>query len=330
MNKSIFTLEKKKIENNKTLISFIFKFFIKSKIGVILAIGMPLLFMLTYYIIGSDDLKPGETNEQFANSLGAFFAMAVLPLNLISLPQMIVELKNSIIMRKIKTSGFSKVNFLLIIISFYVFISIASLFITMIIYLSFLNVHIDFLKDFNWGTIIYSLLMLVLSSVFIGFTMGAIIKNLMIAQSISFGYFFLVLILGGNFIPINVIGDNTTIKIISTLSPLNYASSLLTNSLIYENFDEILKKYEEIQQNIPGNTFIPLPVTKEEFEAGRNIFNLSSSFWIAGSGYKGEPGTFPIINVYDTWLKALNIVMPFVSIGIFSFISIKFFNWSGR
>ena len=248
--------------------------------------------MLVYYSIGN---SKGGSVAQLISGLPTYISMCILPLTIISIPQIIVELKNSIILRKMKTSGITKLNFFIVIIILFSLISIVCVFITFIIFLMFLNTSISKINYINFGQLIYVVLSLIFSSVTLAFFMGAIFKNLLTIQIISFAVFLITISLAGQFIPIQVIGDTMAVKIISLLSPLNYATALLNNVLI------------------PSSP------------SGGDIFNLSSNFTIFT--FSSEPKEMVI---YTEWQKTLNIIMPYVSIISFSLIGLKLFNWYGR
>ena len=104
---------------------FLVVYFFKSKLSPIISFLLPLLFMIVFYVAasGSDDSDAGL--QLFFGSLESYKSLSILQLALISLPQIIVELKDSIILRRIKNSGFTKNNFLALTFVLHVLLSIA-------------------------------------------------------------------------------------------------------------------------------------------------------------------------------------------------------------
>ncbi len=96
------------------VVSLINKHFWKSKIGPISSIVLPVMFMLMYKI-----MSIGVSDGIFALSLPTYLTLSVLPLTLITLPQVICEFKTSIILRKISVSTITKFKFTFILLSYY-------------------------------------------------------------------------------------------------------------------------------------------------------------------------------------------------------------------
>lgn len=289
-----------KIFNYKflSILTIINKYFWKTKTGPIFAIVMPLIFMIIYFALGETGNK-GEQIAYFLNGVPAYFAMTIIPLSILTLPAMIVEFRNSILLRKIKTSGVNSINFNLTCLFYYFFISLAFALFVFLIVVIISSGDISKLNSINWGGVVYGILFLILSSISLGLFLSSFLKNNMSAQLIGTGIYFLTLILGGQFIPIQVIGRVDAIKYISLFSPLNYSTSLM---------------------NIAS---LPTPAT---LGSDNNIFNFSSSFQIVNS--LDPSGT--AITLYDVWQKILFVFMPIVLSVILFPLGIKFFKWTSR
>ncbi len=124
---------------DKSLFSFIFKFFFKTKVGPIISQVFPIIFMIMYIIINAmknADLSPSQrSSAYFVSGFPTYIVLSIIPLSFITLPQTMVELKNSILLRKIKTSGFTKSRYLAFTYIQYFFFALVSVTITLIIYL---------------------------------------------------------------------------------------------------------------------------------------------------------------------------------------------------
>lgn len=271
------------------------KYFWKTKTGPIFSIAMPLVFMIIYIALGSEE----SPLDYFISGLPAYLAMTIIPLSLMTLPAMTIEFRNSILLRKIKTNNIGSLQYNMICLLYYFLISLAFAFSVMILFIIIVAAkNASQLSAINWGSLIYGMLMLILSSIAFGLFLSSFLKNIMSAQLISTGLYFLTLVLGGQFIPIQVISQMDAIKYISLFSPLNYATSLLNISSL-----------------APAIGFT------------NNIFDLSQGFDMLSSGFGGNTSN---IHLYDQWQKILFIIMPFVLTATLTGIGIKFFTWSGR
>jgi len=207
---------------------------------------------------------------------------------------MLVEIKQSIVLRRISTSSITAIKYNLIVAFWFFVICSLSTFLVIIIFITFLNVNISMLSYINWGDVIYALIMLYMTSISVGIIISSVSKKSSSAQLIGLVLMFLTLIFGGQFIPISVIGKVDSIKYISLFSPINYSTGLLNNSLI---------------KPIPGQS--------------GSIFSITD-FKIIGQG-----GDSPII-IIAYWQKLLNLIMPPVISISFNFIAYKNFKWSVR
>lgn len=293
-------LNHQKIKNKNAeiaIVSLINKFFWKSKIGPVTTFALPLFFMIIYNLISKDG------KQTFVNALPAFISLSILPINLITLPQMLVEIKQSIVLRRISTSSVKPAKYNLLVSAWFFIACVLSTIIVFIIFLCFLNVDTHkFLFYINWGEVIYSLLMLYITSISVGILIASLSKKSSVAQMIGVGIMFITLILGGQFIPISVIGKVEAIKYISLLSPINYASSLLNTCLINPEF---------------SNNYNP---------GSGSIFSITDFLMEA----QGVPDESNRITVVSSWQKVLNLIMPELIFIGFNFIAYKKFEWSTR
>ncbi|MGL5617993.1 MAG: ABC transporter permease [Metamycoplasmataceae bacterium] len=276
-----------------SIIILIHKFFWKSKVGPLTMFLLPTGFMLIYYVIGSSN----DSMNVFVQAFPSFIALSVLPVTLISLPQMLVEIKHSIILRKISTSTITPVKYNLIVSAWFFIMCCFSTIFIVILFLCFLNVKIgDELGHINWGEFLIALLMLYITSIATGIILASVSKKSSSVQLIGLSFMMLTITLAGYFIPISVIGGIDAIKFVSLLSPINYSTSLLNNVLI-EPVDGVSRSIFEFKD------FYINDVTK--------------------------PGGDPLL-IIAGWQKPLNLFMPLVIFVGFNFVAYKKFSWSSR
>jgi hypothetical protein len=73
---------------------------------------LPTGFMLIYYLI---EMNSNTGSRFFVSAFPAYIALSVLPITLITLPQMLVEIKQSIVLRRISTSSITPIKYNLIV-----------------------------------------------------------------------------------------------------------------------------------------------------------------------------------------------------------------------
>ena len=321
-------IKNKSFSKDVNLFNFLLKLFFKTKIGIIIAEFFPIMFMVIYYVVYSSNI--GDSNNgsdmsmsYFVMGLPSYIVLSIIPLSFITLPQIMVELKNSILLRRIKTSGVKKEEYLLIIFVQYFILSIISCLITFLIFLAFVNTRVkEELRSINFGNLIYSTLMLILSSITLGMMIGSILKNVLISQLIGTGLFMITMMFGGLMMPINVFGEILAIKIITLFSPINYATGLVLNSG-YIQSDLLLNKIN----TMTGSDFNALSL-------GYDIFDINTPFKYPDADFsslvtQGKP-TSSVIIIYDKWQKVLNLLMPYLLTITFSISSYFKFSWYGR
>ncbi len=275
-----------------SILILINKLFWKSKIGPLTTILLPFSFMVIYYMVGNS--TDDGNMSFFVSAFPAFITLSVLPITLISLPQMLVEIKQSIVLRRISTSSITPIKYNLIVaIWFFVMCFLSTLFV-IILFLCFLNIKApEALSYINWGEFLFALIMFYLTSIATGILLASVSKKSATVQLTGLSFMLLTLILAGHFIPISVIGGIDAIKYMSLFSPINYSTSLLNNVLI-------------------------MPIDLDS----SSIFDFKD-FVISNTGSE------PII-IIASWQKILNLVMPPIIFVGFNFISYKKFSWSSR
>lgn len=290
-----------KIEKHKLVSIFVLinKYFWKTKVGPIFSTTLPFLFMIMYFALSNNNSSSSFGSNSFVNGLPTYISMSIIPLSIITLPSMLIEFKNSIILRKIKTCGLNELGFNGLCLIYFFIASISFTLITMIIFLLFSINKFNSLNFINWGTLIFGIIFLIFLSISFGLLLSTFIKTGLSAQLIGFAIFLLTLCFSGQFMPLSLVGSVDALKYMSLLSPLNYATNIL---------------------NIASVESVGISTN--------SLFDFNNPFIIFG--ISKEPGNKPELLLYDIWQKVLFIVMPIVLFISFEILSIKFFKWTGR
>lgn len=336
----------------KATLSLINKQFWKSKIGPICALSLPFFLMTIYRIIGKENITYFETG------IAAYFSFSILPLCFISLPQMIVEFKTSIVMRKISQSNISPLKLCILILAYNLVAIILSTLIIILLYAIFLNVNAPAVFGrWNWAQLVYALFNVWISCLTFGLLIGVLVNRINLVQAIAFGIIIVSISLSGQFIPIHVLARSEALRYITLASPSSYGLNLLNVVLTNNNSAEIKGLYE-LSKHYPLIEFDAksLDVYRKEIESYEfsGIFDLIHPYKLFSfkltaldpeipSSFIKLP-TFPpefngkniyisgikSVTAYYQWQSGLNIVMPYVTTITFLAIAIKKFKWISR
>lgn len=315
-----------KMYQEVSVLQLINRHFWKSKTGPLSAFIIPIFLMIMYRVLAKDNI------EIFASGLPSYFSFSILPLCFISLSQMIVEFKTSIILRKIYNSKITVIKFIFLVFSFnFLAILFASIFI-FLIYLIFINTKVnEVLKDINWGELIYSLLNFYICSLTLGALMGIIFSKVNLVIVLGFCLIIISTTFSGQFIPLSVISSSDAIKYISLFSPISYSLNMLNIVLVPNNKDLIIEasKTLEVLPSMQSNLDY---IENYNFNGLFDIKNQFNIFDFSVNQIEDVPTItrITILNIYYPWQNILNLIMPYVFSIIFVFISIKKFSWVSR
>lgn len=352
------------LKNNREEIAtleLINKHFWKSRTGPLSALTLPFFLMLIYRILGQDDIT------LFTSGLAAYFSFSILPLCFISLPQMIVEFKTSIISRKISISKITKSKFSLIILSYnFIAIFAATLIITLL-YAIFLGSEAPkVFGNIKWPELTYSLFNIYISCLSFGLLLGVLINKIILIQIIAFLLIIISITFSGQFIPVNVLARSLAIKIFTLFSPTSYSLNMM--NMVLENDNKqlidlcwnIFKSSDQIPGLAPNSVqfingtdvFYQENIENYHFSG---IFDLNHTYKMFSIKYYSAKDNaslllnsrmdismlpvdeLPIVitelkstDVYSPWQLILNIIMPYVLTFTFFIVAIKKFNWTSR
>lgn len=279
------------------------KYFWKTLSAPIFAFVFPLVFMIIYFAISADD--PLKIQTIFAVALGSFFSWSILPMCLITLPQLLVELKSSIILRRIKNSNITALKYNLIISIYFLIMAIISSLYVFMMYSIFLNTQLQkAVENIDFAQLFYALLMLILVGISFGVMIGVLIRRASTIQFLGYGLVMISIMLAGQLMPLQVLGTVDAIRYITLFSPFNYPLALLNNVLVKSIVDD--------------------PILMNEINSGYNIFNLAP-FLMKPFAEDINP-----VVIYSGWQKVLNLLAPYILTISFAIISVKEFRWSSR
>ena len=341
-------MKKNETTQELAVLNLINKHFWKSKVGPISALAIPIFLMIIYKIIGKDE------TEVFTGGLPSYFSFSILPLAFISLPQMLVEFKTSIILRKISTSKVTAITFCTIILA-YNFVAILSANVLIILfYAMFLNVDApNAFENINWWQLLYALLNVYISTLSFGLLLGVLINKNNLVQSIGFCFVIVSITFSGQFVPISVLYRSQAMQYISLISPTSYSLNLMNVVLLPSNSESILKLFEQevngvklvqiIQDSNYDTTELREKLQDLENYKFNGIFDIKNDFKIftlsvVESNIEIKPTNQKILiatkltesTIYRPWQNILDLIMPYVLTIVFLFVAIKKFKWTSR
>lgn len=314
-------------------------YFFKNKVGLLFSVLFPLFFMLVFFIVGhyaSGEKTPvmgmdtkNSSMGYFASGFPAFMTLTICPLSMLSLPTMNIEFRNSILLKKVKSSGISKYEYNGLTFGYFMLMTVCATLITLSIYFLFLIGNYDLIANFDWLTIIFGLFSLMIISITFAMFISSFIKSSFACQMINIAIILMSLALSGQFLPIYLVGKIDAIKYINLFSPLGYPQAAInvgTMEAFSGMMDGVLIK------------------------SSSSIFDWSSAFYykyVTITPTLGSPEQTSMINlladisiipekkeigikIYDVWQKVLDVFMPFILSGTFIFLSSYYFKWSNR
>lgn len=290
------------------------KNFWRGYMGPIFTYLIPLVLMLFLgRIMGPQYLVP------------SIFLISTLCVLLVFMPQSIFEFKNSIILKRIGSTPIKPVVFLLSIAIFNFILVVSST--ALMFVLSFAvfsdslqNIMIDksnisgtsglLLPEYmymflhaNWGDFIYSFLLMLIMCIFFGLFIASIGRSTLFIQSVGISTILIVFFVGPIALPISMIGQVDVVRYIGYFIPFKYAIGLAV-----ESFTSTM-----------NGTLINI--------SGSSIWDITAPY-IVYSDFIDS--TKPIIEVFNQTDKVLNLVMPWVFIMIFGYMTSVTFSWSNR
>ncbi|WP_027123838.1 ABC transporter permease [Mycoplasmoides pirum] len=259
----------------------------------------------------SQELVPAQG---FKDALTGLAALMVISTGLNSMPVSIMEIKESVLMKRIGSTPIKPWMFITTIAAFYILIMIAQillvLFVIFIFFgfqtfgagsilnpiqitgnqLFFTGYHANGLDiSTNWGGYIFGTIYTILLSIFLAILIVSLTKKSASASMVGGMIYFLSMFLSGLLFPLAVISNNNILYGLSFISPFRYVNVLITLSW-----------------------------------NGFNIFNLAE---ISEKITQFNGNLFGIKDIAEVWTGYF---VPVIFIGLAIFFSIRRFRWSTR
>lgn len=308
--KKEFQSPKLKLKSIFAIYTLINRFFWKNVLGPGIVFIFPLFVVIISFVI---NLNNPDTYYYFASNNNLFVPIAAIPICLFTMPQLLVEIKKSILLKKIAQARISALKYTLIMGSYFAFLSFFSVFLVEIYWLMFMNVHVhQFFNIRDAGALVYSIVCLVFVSVSIGLIIGCTLKNTSPIPILGIAIIFVSFILSGVILSPAFLATVPFITYINLFSPLNYPL-MLTNQIYYEFTTSTHNVFDITQSFNIIHSFEP--------------YKNPSNFWQLLMDY-----LYPDERVawYQIWDKILALFMPWVILLSFYGLSIKYFSWTSR
>ncbi len=226
---------------------------------------------------------------------------------LTSMPAAMLELKQSVILKRIGASPIKTSKFTFVIVSYFT-LEISLAIVWLILWA--LILHQDPSMFSSLGTVtgllsfLYGNLLNIVLSISLGFFLVSVSKSQQQAQVISMLLMFVAQFLSGMFITINVIASNEVMNWISRLIPYRYSTMYLVSSQININ--------PFTYHDLIG--FVPL--------------SPHESFILGQQNPTHEEPLFREVIFYKNWETIMGYIYPWSIICVTSLLSIKKFTWS--
>ena len=281
------------------LLKFINKTYWKSIILPVMSFIFPLLYVA---IIGGIYNILGQVTPSII--LPAAWSIGIMITTMICIPQMIFEMRQSIIIKRLGVSKYKPWMFYLLIILFFVLVNFVSYAcIIAVSYLVLIGNWIfvtELLMFAHYGEVAFSLFISFVMGLSIGLFFVSIFKSVLQIQIVGFILVIISLILSGMMVPMAMTYTmNASYRILSFISPFTYTNSLLTESWFHYQYD-----FNVYQSSIfsPGDVYMT------------SFVNSYGSATVA----------------FTTWQKWMNILIPPFLTVFFTIFSLSKLSFSTR
>lgn len=279
------------------------KYFWRSWAGPISLFFIPLIFAGIYVAFGL---------ETYVENFPSFVVSGLSAINLIALPSLIVDLRRSLILKRIGSAKIKKDLFILLVFIIFFLLSLIVIIYSFLIYAIaglFLTNDMNVLfgnKDIL--TTFYALIQVFIVAFFFGITIGFFAKNPISASIIGFALIFFSLLTSGLFIPLPQLRENDAMRYISYIVPLD--APILMAKGAWGSYSKTLEGLNIITTYL--NT---------------NMWDINTNFVVSSFG--GDEGIKEII-IFNQVDKIISIISPFLITPIL-YTSTKFkFTWTER
>ena len=283
------------------------KYFLKSFVGIICLLGLSLFFGILYFIIGS---------QQFIASLPIIATIGIMSTTLMIIPNLIIELRKSLILKRIGVAKITSFGFLFSIFIYFFICSIICIIYSFLIFALFsLSIGIEEAwKNHQILNSIYACLILSLISIFISILIGVYFKTSMVASAVSFILIFISLFTSGLISPFSTIRQVFGLVFIGYIVPFDWPILMLEQSWGIGSY---------LSQNIDG---LEVPIY---YFVSDNIWEILKPFKLYALPYYGGLKIIEVEAV-SSFNKIWNIFAPYFTMGISIGLSFYKFSWVER
>ena len=274
------------------------RYYVKSFFGPFFAFVFPVLI---YAILGT----VMDYKLMFAGVVGITTLTS-----LTSMPVSILELKKSVLMKRIGASPVKTSTFTFVIVSYFAFQNILAV-LWLMLWALILYQDLDM---FNFLTttrgffsFLYGTFLNILISIALGFLVASISKGEQQAQAISMLIMFVSQFLSGMFITIDAVSSNNVMNWISRFVPYRYSIMYLVSSQ-YKDVNPFL--FKDVQGVVPLSSL-------EAFKMGNQAQLPGQQMTLTKN-----------VTFYEDWETIMAYVYPWAIISISTLFAIKKFSWS--
>lgn len=267
------------------------KYFLKSIVGPLCAFGLPLFFALMFYAMGQ---------KQFAISLPVIVSIGVLAVTLMIIPTLIIDLRKSLILKRIGTSRITTHHFIFILVVYFYFWILLSIGFSFILFaiiapLAANEPAANSWKNHDIGSTIYSALILGTMGIVVSVFIGTFCKNSMIASALAFILIFFSLFTSGLLMPFSIIRQIGAMQVLNYFLPFNWPMLMMQEAWGVMGFNLL-------ENGMIGTDLIVV---------SNNVWNIMIPLKINILKF-GEVGFYKDFEVISSLAKIWNIVSPFV------------------
>lgn len=313
----------------KALIKIINLYFWKSIIGPFFAFGFPIIFIaILGMLLG------------FNTMFGGLLMISSMSVSLTSMPQAIFEFKRSSLLKRIGVTPIKPWMFILVAAIYYLVVMLLGTFFSIVMGIAIFSSNMDvgkeilsttppfipgynnanngplvsftlnqLLNSINWGGFIWSLLLNIMIGLSIGMLLVSLSKSTIMIQGIGIPILILSQFLSAQVLPPYMVREIDAIWYLGYISPFKSTTILMFQSwnpsVIGIEWIESAKHYQQV---IDGTI---------------NIFDMNAIYKLMTPDGK-------IMELVSKPERYINMFLPFLWIGLFSGLSIKFFKWSTR
>lgn len=318
----------------KPLIKIINLYFWKSIIGPFFAFAFPIIFIA---ILG---MMLG-----YSSMFGGLLMISSMSISLTSMPQAIFEFKRSSLLKRIGVTPIKPWMFVVIAGVFYLLVMIVGTFFSIIMGIAIFSGNMNegkeiisstppylpgfnpmhpvaplysyslwqLLTGINWGGFIWSLLLNILIGLSIGMFLVSVSKSTIMIQGIGIPVLILSQFLSAQVLPPYMVREIDAIWYLGYISPFKS-----TTILMFQSWNPSITGVEWVE-TLNGGT----GAYQQVITGTINIFDMDAN-------YKTMTSDGKILDLVSKPERYINMFLPFIWVGLFSGLSIKYFKWSTR